>query len=100
MTTSVMPTTYARPMPDETMPPPEPLDAPERRRAGLRFDLLALAGFGAVFSAVKLHRTAAFDLAITLRVQGRQKPGIARLMTAISWPGFPPQSRIIPPGVV
>ena len=87
-------------MPDATSPSIEPLDAPMRRRAGIRFDLLALAGFAAVFAAVKLNRTAAFDLAITLRIQGRRSPALGRLMSAISWPGFPPQSRIIPPGIV
>ena len=81
-------------------PPPEPPGAPQRRRAVVRFDLLALAGFGLVFGAVKLNRTAAFDLAVTLRLQGRRSPALGRAMTAISWPGFPPQSRIIPPGIV
>jgi undecaprenyl-diphosphatase len=86
-------------MPDATAPPPEPLDAPQRRRAGVRFDLLALAGFGAVFAAVQLNRTAAFDLAITLRIQARRSPGVARLMETVSWPGFPPESRVIPPSI-
>jgi membrane-associated phospholipid phosphatase len=86
-------------MPDPTLPPPEPLDAPARRRAGFRFDVLALAAFGFVFAAVKLNRTAAFDLAVTLRIQGRRSPRVARLMEAVSWPGFPPESRIIPPGI-
>ena len=66
----------------------------------MRLDLLAVAGFGVVFAAVKANRTAAFDLAVTLRMQGRRSPRLARLMKAVSWPGFPPQSRIIPPGIV
>jgi membrane-associated phospholipid phosphatase len=91
---------YLEIVPATNAPPPEPLDAPQRRRAGVRFDLLALAGFGAVFAAVKLNRTAAFDLAITLRIQGRRVPALGRLMIAVSWPGFPPQSRIIPSGII
>lgn len=87
-------------MPDTNVAPLEPLDAPQRRRAGVRFDLLALAAFGAVFATVKLKRTAAFDLAITLRIQRLRLPALGRLMPAVSWPGFPPQSRIIPPGIV
>jgi membrane-associated phospholipid phosphatase len=94
--------TYASPMLDPSAanaPPAEPLGAPQRRRAGIRFDLLALAGFGAVFTAVRLNRTAAFDLSVTLRIQARRSPGIANLMEVVSWPGFPPESRIIPPGI-
>jgi membrane-associated phospholipid phosphatase len=85
-------------MPD-TAAPIEPIDAPARRRTGIRADILALAGFLAVFAAVKAKRTTAFDLTITLRVQGRQSAAFDRIMSAVSWPGFPPQSRIIPPGL-
>src|SRR5205085_1446680 len=42
----------------------------------------------------------ALDLAITLRVQRRRRPWLDRLMTVASWPGFPPQSRIIPPAAI
>jgi membrane-associated phospholipid phosphatase len=60
----------------------------------------ALAAFGGVFAAVKAGRSAAIDIAITLRLQRIRRPAFARLMRAISWPGFPPQSRIIPPVVL
>jgi undecaprenyl-diphosphatase len=79
---------------------PEPPEAPARRRTAMRLDLLALAGFGTVFAAVKANRTTAFDLAVTLRIQGRKSRRLSALMKGISWPGFPPQSRIIPPGIV
>src|SRR5438309_311151 len=62
--------------------------------------LAALAGFGVVFAAVRLNRTVAFDVAIALRIQGRRRRTLGRVMTAISWPGFPPQSRIIPPAII
>jgi len=41
---------------------------------GLRAALVALAGFGAIYGAVRANRTAAFDLAIMLRIQGRRSP--------------------------
>jgi undecaprenyl-diphosphatase len=79
---------------------PEATETAVRRRTGIRIDLLALAGFVGVFAAVKARRTTAFDLAITLRMQGRQSAAFDGLMSAASWPGFPPQSRIIPPALV
>ena len=68
-------------------------------RAAVRLDTLALGLFGILFVAVKRNRTAAFDLATALRIQGLRSPFFDRLMTAASWPGFPPQSRLIPPGI-
>lgn len=58
---------------------------------------LALVGFGVLFATVKAKRSQAIDIAITLQVQAQQRPAVARLMAIVSWPGFPPQSRIIPP---
>jgi undecaprenyl-diphosphatase len=60
----------------------------------------ALVGFGAIFAIVRAKRSEAFDLAITLKLQAAQRPWLRRVMAAVSWPGFPPQSRIIPPLVV
>lgn len=56
--------------------------------------------FAALFLAVRANRTTAFDLAVTLKLQEHETPALDRLMQAVSWPGFPPQSRIIPPTVV
>jgi undecaprenyl-diphosphatase len=53
-----------------------------------------------VFAIVRARRSEAFDLAVTLKLQGAQKPWLRRMMTVVSWPGFPPQSRIIPPVVI
>jgi undecaprenyl-diphosphatase len=80
--------------------PREPRDAPDRRRAGVWFGLLSLAGTAALFAAVQANRTTAFDLTLTLRIQGRRSQALGRVMTAVSTPGFPPQSRIIPPAIV
>ncbi len=79
--------------------PPEPLDRParERARSGLYVGALAFAGFLGLFAAVKAERSERIDVAITLRLQARRHRSLGRLMEACSWPGFPPQSRIIPP---
>ncbi|HWH37465.1 MAG TPA: phosphatase PAP2 family protein [Candidatus Limnocylindrales bacterium] len=95
-------------MPDEIIPgllpiaPPEPLERPERERArsGMSVAGLAFAGFLGLFAAVKANRSERIDVAITLRLQARRHPSLARLMEACSWPGFPPQSRVIPPAIM
>jgi len=56
----------------------------------------ALGAFALLFRAVRDGRTADLDHAATLAIQRRQEPWFSRLMHAVSWPGFPPQSRIIP----
>jgi undecaprenyl-diphosphatase len=33
---------------------------------------------------------------VTIKLQRRSHPTLARVMEAVSWPGFPPQSRLIP----
>lgn len=58
-----------------------------------------LAGFAVLFALVRANRSAAFDIAVTMKVQHYRWPWLARAMRAISWPGFPPQSRIIPPAI-
>ena len=60
----------------------------------------SLAGFAALFGIVRANRTAAFDLAMTLKLQSWQQPALASAMRLASWPGFPPQSRVIPPAII
>jgi membrane-associated phospholipid phosphatase len=60
----------------------------------------ALALFSALLAIVRSNRSAAFDLAVTLKVQQRETPAMAAITKAASWPGFPPQSRLIPPAIV
>ncbi len=60
----------------------------------------ALAGFGLILVLVANRRSEAFDLAMTIKIQGFQRPWFRRAMAAVSWPGFPPQSRVIPPVVI
>ncbi|HEY5519318.1 MAG TPA: phosphatase PAP2 family protein [Candidatus Limnocylindrales bacterium] len=69
----------------------------ESSRNGMIVAGVALVGFGVLFATVKAKRSQAIDIAITLQVQAQQRPAVARLMELVSWPGFPPQSRVIPP---
>jgi undecaprenyl-diphosphatase len=62
--------------------------------------LAGLAGFGALYALVRVGRTAAFDAALTIRIQASRNPALNALMRAASWPGFPPQSRIIEPLII
>jgi undecaprenyl-diphosphatase len=71
-----------------------------RARAGSWIAAAAFGGFMGVFALVKARRSDEIDIAITLRLQGREHPSLAALMRAASWPGFPPQSRVIPPAVI
>jgi undecaprenyl-diphosphatase len=68
-----------------------------RGRNGMIVAGAALAGFGILFATVKAKRSEAIDVAITLQVQAQNHPTFARAMELVSWPGFPPQSRVIPP---
>ena len=81
--------------PDPTIVAPT-RTAVRRGRAAALAERLGLLGFGAIFALVRLRRSDALDLAITMKLQRRAHPILARVMEAISWPGFPPQSRIIP----
>jgi undecaprenyl-diphosphatase len=71
-----------------------------RARQATAAAIAGLAGFGAVFAAVKARRSEAVDLAITLRLQRGRRPWLDRFMALVSWPGFPPQSRVIPPAAI
>jgi len=68
-----------------------------RGRTGLSIAAIALLVFAALFSVVRKNASSATDAAITLKLQKRNHPCFDRLMHIMSWPGFPPQSRIIPP---
>ena len=60
----------------------------------------ALGAFVWLFAVVRANRSAAFDLAVTLKVQQIRSRWFARVMQVVSWPGFPPQSRLIPPAII
>ncbi len=60
------------------------------------FIAAALAAFGGLVVLVHGNRTDGVDATVTMRIQRRQAPWFARLMRIVSWPGFPPESRILP----
>lgn len=73
--------------------------ADRRGKSGLIVSVMAMAVFSVIFTIVRTNRSAATDAAITLRVQKQDHPIFDRVMRIVSWPGFPPQSRILPPGI-
>ena len=77
-----------------------PRSAIIRSRIPTLVGFVGLAGFAALFALVRVGRTAAFDAALTLRIQASRNPALNEVMRAASWPGFPPQSRIIQPLII
>ena len=73
--------------------------AVERGRGPLVAAVGGVAGFGLIFLLVRAQRTGAFDVAVMRRLQAVPSAGFRRLMAAASWPGFPPQSRLIAPSL-
>jgi membrane-associated phospholipid phosphatase len=63
----------------------------------LRLAIGGVAGFGLIFAIVKVGRSGAFDVRVTRALQRMRLPVFATLMRLASWPGFPPQSRVITP---
>ncbi|MCA9834785.1 MAG: phosphatase PAP2 family protein [Thermomicrobiales bacterium] len=72
-----------------------------RKAPKLLWSAIAILTFSQVFMRVRKGETAELDAEITHRVQveGEKHRWFDRLMHIVSWPGFPPQSRIIPPGI-
>ena len=62
--------------------------------------LACLAGFFGIFGLVRANRSGAVDLAILLRLQRRRHPLVSKVLASASWPGFPPQSRLITPAAI
>ena len=70
-----------------------------RGKQGLTIATVLLTFFAALFILVRTRRSAATDAAVTMKLQRRKKPWFDRLMHIVSWPGFPPQSRLLPPSI-
>ena len=68
-----------------------------RGAAGIGIAAVCLAVFACLFTIVRRNRSQAVDAAITIKVQGQKNRYFDRLMHIVSWPGFPPQSRLLPP---
>lgn len=70
-----------------------------RGAGGIVIAAACLAVFTLLFTVVRRNRSQALDAAITIKVQGQNSPVFDRLMHVVSWPGFPPQSRLLPPAI-
>src|SRR4051794_38831363 len=66
----------------------------------LLVSLVGVIGFSGLVAVVHRRRSEALDLAITMRLQAVHYPLLQRAMAAVSWFGFPPQSRAIPPVLI
>lgn len=73
-----------------------PRRAEARGRGAMAIVVVALAAFAVIFTFVKRNRSQVLDVRTTRLLQRIEAPGFDRLMHAVSWPGFPPQSRVIP----
>jgi membrane-associated phospholipid phosphatase len=62
----------------------------------MAFGLSTLLLFAGLFAFVKRNRSHVLDVKVTRSLQRIDARWFDRLMHAISWPGFPPQSRVIP----
>jgi membrane-associated phospholipid phosphatase len=80
---------------EETLPREVAVERGRRPLVGLAIG--GAVGFGVIFTIVRLKASGAFDVKVTRALQSIRLPGFDLLMRAVSWPGFPPQSRAIPP---
>ncbi len=77
---------------------PVPLSvALPRTRDALLVVIGGVVGFGGLMALVRRKRLEALDLAVTMRLQTMRHRSLERATTAVSWFGFPPQSRLLPP---
>lgn len=74
-----------------------PATAVRRGRGVDLLERIGFLGFLGIFGLVRARRSDAIDLAVTMKLQRWSLPWLGRVMEAVSWPGFPPQSRLIPP---
>jgi undecaprenyl-diphosphatase len=68
-----------------------------RTRVVLVVLVAGITGFAALAAVVRRRQVEAIDQAITVRLQSVSDPRMERAMASVSWFGFPPQSRLLPP---
>jgi undecaprenyl-diphosphatase len=78
----------------EVFPPRRAL---ARGRGATLVVVAALAAFAGLFAIVRGNRSRGLDLRMTRALQRVDARWFDSLMHLVSWPGFPPQSRLIPP---
>jgi membrane-associated phospholipid phosphatase len=85
----------ARPVGAARVHATQPRVALVRTRTGERAILASLAAFAALFGLVRAGDTARIDRSISRGLQRLGRP-VDPLLRLVSWPGFPPQSRVLP----
>ncbi|HKF85875.1 MAG TPA: phosphatase PAP2 family protein [Candidatus Limnocylindrales bacterium] len=70
-----------------------------RTRTGRNAVLASLAAFAGLFGLVSAGGSGDIDRAISRALQRSGRP-LDPLLRVVSWPGFPPESRLIPPAIV
>jgi undecaprenyl-diphosphatase len=70
-----------------------------RTRTGRNAVLASFGAFAALFAIVQAGGSARVDRAISRALQRAGRP-LDPLLRLVSWPGFPPESRFIPPSLV
>ena len=70
-----------------------------RTRTGRNAILASLGAFGALFAVVRAGGSGHVDRVVSRALQRSGKP-LDPVLRAASWPGFPPESRLIPPSIV
>ncbi len=74
-----------------------PSEAQPRTGLVLGVVVAGVAAFAALAALVRRRPVGAIDHEIASRLQAIRDPRMERAMTFVSWFGFPPQSRILPP---
>lgn len=92
-----LPQQYSGPLSVRDVYPPRVALA--RGKPALLVIAVLLGLFACLFALVRRQRSARFDLRVTRAVQQPKPRWFDRLLHLVSWPGFPPQSRIIPPAL-
>jgi membrane-associated phospholipid phosphatase len=75
-------------------------DVTRRSRLPAAVAVACVGAFAGLLMLVRHGRTNGLDAAITVRVQATRHSALETVMRAASWPGFPPQNRLIPPVVI
>lgn len=68
-------------------------------RSAITIAAVCMALFSVLLIVVRQGRSQPVDETITLKIQGQKSRQFDRLMHIVSWPGFPPQSRLLPPSI-
>jgi len=80
--------------------PAPPTIAVPRTRTALRATVPSIVAFAALTALVRRNRLQSIDMALSLRIQAIRHPALGRAMALVSWFGFPPQSRVLPPVLI